>query len=193
MKTTDEFDRILNNALCEYREAEPLAGLEDRVLRRLQQQNERRQLWWRWSFAAGLTITILAVAAWFELRDPAYVPLIEQTTAQQATPAPGTTGNLAEFDGRKPNYPETFPAETLVRPARVRTPAKGASAPAKRSPHNRFPVPAPLTSEERALVALARSNPQALQALPRTDEELAIAPITIQPLDSNGGENQGDN
>ena len=44
MKTTDEFDEILSNALSEYREAEPLAGLEDRVLRRVQQQRERRKL-----------------------------------------------------------------------------------------------------------------------------------------------------
>ena len=44
MKTTDEFDEILSNALSEYRKAEPLAGLEDRVLRRVQQQRERRKL-----------------------------------------------------------------------------------------------------------------------------------------------------
>jgi len=58
---------------------------------------------------------------------------------------------------------------------------------------NRFPVPAPLTSEERALLALARTNPEALQTLPRNDGELAIVPITIQPLTNTGGDNQGDN
>ena len=74
MKTNDEFDRIMSDALSEYREAEPLAGLEDRVLRRVQQQSGRQRLWWRWSFAAGLAVALLAVAAWIELRRSSLPP-----------------------------------------------------------------------------------------------------------------------
>lgn len=193
MKTNDEFDRIMSDALSEYREAEPLAGLEDRVLRRVQQQSGRQRLWWRWSFAAGLAVALLAVAAWIELRDPPYRPLIEQTTVQQVTPVPDTAGNFADLEKRKPDYPETFPSEVLGRSRRGGAPLKAAYTVARRPTRDRFPVPAPLTSEERALMALARTNPEALQTLSRNDEALAIAPITIQPLTGTGGDNQGDN
>jgi hypothetical protein len=192
MKTTDEFDEILSNALSEYRKAEPLAGLEDRVLRRVQQQRERRKLWWRWSFAAGLAMALLAVAAWIELRDPPYRPLIDQTTVQQMTSVLQKDKNLAGLDKPKPDYPETVPNGIFGRSNREEPPARAAYTVAKRPIRGKFPVPTPLTSEERALLALARTNPEALQTLPRNDEALAIAPITIQPLTSTGGD-QGDN
>lgn len=192
MKTTDEFDKILNDALSGYREAQPLSGLEDRVLGRLQQQSEQRKLWWRWSFAAGLAMALLAVAVWIQLRDGSYRPRIEQTTVQRLTPVPQTDPNLAGVDKRKPDYAETAPSEVLRRPRQPGTPLSAASIVARRPKCNRFPVPAPLTSEERALMALANTNPQALQTLPRNSEALAIAPITIQPLADTGGD-QGDN
>ena len=193
MKTIDEFDEILSNALSEYREAEPLAGLEDRVLRRVQQQSERRKLGWRWSFAAGLAMALLAVAAWIELSHSPYRPRIEQTMVRQVTPAPDTAGSFADPEKRKPPYPATSPGDVLGRSGRGKAPAKTAYAVTRRPMRNRFPVPAPLTSEERALLALARTNPEALQTLPRNDGELAIVPITIQPLTNTGGDNQGDN
>lgn len=193
MKTTDEFDRILSEALNEYREAQPLGGLEDRVLQRVQQQSGRRKLWWRWSFAAGLATALLAAAAWIELRDPPYRPLIEQTLVQRVQPVPEGAGNPADLKGRKPDYPETFPSEGLGRPGPARTLASTTYAVAKQPMLKKFPKPAPLTPEERALLALARTNPEALQTLPRNDADLAIAPITIQPLTDTGSGNQGDN
>ena len=64
MTHNDEFDKVLDDALSEYREAEPLAGLEDRVLQRLQLQTEqRRKLWWRWSAIAAAAAALI-IAAW---------------------------------------------------------------------------------------------------------------------------------
>jgi hypothetical protein len=42
-------------------------------------------------------------------------------------------------------------------------------------------------------LALANSDPEALQTLPGNDQELAIAPITFQPLAGADGNHEGDN
>ena len=39
MNHNDDFDRTVDDALAEYRDAEPLAGVEERVLQRLRLQH----------------------------------------------------------------------------------------------------------------------------------------------------------
>jgi hypothetical protein len=87
MTMNDEFDNILDDAMAEYRDAEPLAGVEGRVLRRLAERTKRRRAWWGWSLAAGLAMALLAVASWFELRDPPYrtLPTYQASTEQPAS------------------------------------------------------------------------------------------------------------
>lgn len=194
MTMNHEFDNILDDALAEYREAEPLAGLEGRVLRRLAERTNRRTAWWGWSFAAGLAMALLAVAVWFELRDPPYQPLpTYQGSTEQAAPSRHTDRNRADFRSAKPpGYPEGFPPGTSEQPRRASArPALPGGA--HRGRRSQFPVPVPLTSEERALLALAHTDPEALQTLPGNDHELAIAPITIQPLADGTSSNEGDN
>jgi len=199
MTMNDEFDNILDDALAEYREAEPLAGLEGRVLRRLAEPTRRRRAWWGWSLAAGLAMALLAVAARFELRDPPYQPLptyqasTEQPTVAQPSPNLRTERDLsADLENVRPDYPEGFPAGILGHQRRASSrPALPGGA--NRGRRSQFPAPVPLTFEERALLALARTDPEALRTLPGNDTELAIAPISIQPLADGGDSNEGDN
>jgi hypothetical protein len=194
MTMNDEFDNILDDAMAEYRDAEPLAGVEGRVLRRLAERTKRRRAWWGWSLAAGLAMALLAVASWFELRDPPYQPLPRyQASTEQASPSPHTDGNRAGFwNARPPGYPEGFPPGTLEQPRRASSrPASPGGA--HRGRRSQFPAPVPLTSEERALLALAHTDPEALRTLPGHDQDLAIVPIAIQPLAGSTGSNEGDN
>jgi hypothetical protein len=55
-----------------------------------------------------------------------------------------------------------------------------------------FPLPTPLSPAERGLLALALSNPQALQGLSRDRNEIAISPIEITPLPENWTGDQGE-
>lgn len=196
MTMNDEFDNILDDALAEYREAEPLAGLEGRILRRLGERTERRRAWWGWSLAVGLAMALLAVVAWFELRDPPYQPLPtyqasgERPTVAQPSPNLRSERDLiAHLENLRPDYPEGFPVGMLGHQRRPPSNPKSAVA-SNRGRRSQFPAPVPLTSEERALLALAHTDPEALRTLPGNDQDLAIAPITIQPL---AGSNEGDN
>jgi hypothetical protein len=56
-----------------------------------------------------------------------------------------------------------------------------------------FPSPAPLNSDERMLLRLARSDPQFLQTPPRRDAEIAIVPIEIKPLAEESAGDRGEN
>ncbi len=53
MNPNDHLDRILDHALSEYRDAEPLSGMEDRILRRLAAQPEPSSRRWAWILAAA--------------------------------------------------------------------------------------------------------------------------------------------
>ena len=212
MNTNEKFDDVLNDALAEYREAEPLAGLEDRVLRRVHQSRQRRSLW-RWSFAAAVTLAVvmIAFAAWLGLRQPKYKPLVTESASvdpQRFSPAvtASTKPNIADLLKRA----DGFGPETLFRP-----PAKLKPVPASRHTslasdaqpqHPEFPDPTPLTSEERAVLAWARTDPQtlqtpphdednaqALQASPQDEKEIAIAPLEIKPLADPDAGSKGDN
>ncbi|HVP50275.1 MAG TPA: hypothetical protein VMT56_03535, partial [Candidatus Bathyarchaeia archaeon] len=65
MNNDAEFDGLLHEALSEYREAEPLAGIESRILARIQDRDARRKTpGWRWALA-GACAAALVVAIWF--------------------------------------------------------------------------------------------------------------------------------
>jgi hypothetical protein len=57
---------------------------------------------------------------------------------------------------------------------------------------DRFPSPAPLTREERSLLAFAQLAPEVARQLAEPDKPLEVQPITIQPIEIDGlptGEN----
>ncbi len=191
MKTNDEFDNLLYDALTEYRDAEPLAGLEDRVLRRVRCQAERRRATrLAWSAAAVATATLLTIVAWLGLRErvkPASVPV---TVVQKSEAAP-------QVQKKEPEIAEVSPGVAVVAKKKIASPRH------RRQPNEtakelspipaQFPTPEPLTANERALLALAQKQPEALQTLPQDNSEIAIAPIEIKPLADEDAAGKGDN
>jgi hypothetical protein len=57
MKHNDEFDGLLHEALAEYRDAAPLTGMEERVLRRVLVRTDRPRL------SLGHIVALFAVAS----------------------------------------------------------------------------------------------------------------------------------
>jgi hypothetical protein len=184
MNHNDEFDHVLDEALAEYRDVEPLAGLEHRVLQRVRRQAEhRRKIWMRWSALAACA-AMLAITAWIGLRD---------RVRHDNVPTRPITAHGKPPIAPQPKNAGTQKAEHRPNP-RAAAPATLASA--NHAPvRSQFPLPAPLNPEERALLVLAQTHPEVLIHLPSTQEDhaIAIAPINIRPLANEAGANQGEN
>jgi hypothetical protein len=154
-----DIDRLLDEALARYSTAEPLAGLEQRVLRRVQAGGRRPgTAWWQWAMAAGVAAAAFAVVLWMRtapdtLRVAVIPPHPPQIAAVLETPPP-----------------------VIKRPAR----------PTALTKRREFPTPAPLTTEERALLAFVASAPDEARVLhSRLDEPIQVAELKIAPLQND--------
>ena len=191
MNNNDEFDNILDDALAEYRDAEPLAGLEARVLQRVRMQTERRRkLWWQWS-ALAATAAVLVIAVGIGLRDRVRHEAVPSPVVQKQPPAAEPKPQPQSTDTLARNH-KTVPQE--VRPPRSQmSSATQIISTEPASKRDQFPSLAPLKPEERVLLALAKTHPEALLDQADADKELAIAPIDIKPLADENSDHQGDN
>jgi hypothetical protein len=153
----DEFDSLLDAALANYANVEPPPGMDERIVARLRASDRRAGFgWWRW---AAVAIPVLAcLVAVFAYRDR---PPLEPPRVAWTVP----------------------PAPVLARPVakRVRL-ARPAPLPRREV----FPTPTPLTSEERALLALVAQSPELARELLTPTEPKPIEPIKIEPI-SDGG------
>jgi hypothetical protein len=164
-----ELDRILEEGLSSYPDAEPLAGIEDRILVRIRatQTPRRSRVMFRLALAActvGLALFLLPT------RQP--LPSHADRSAPAVSPTPIRPYRSAQVSKR-------IPARRL-RAAALRK-------------RRVFPTPSPVTSQEHLLLLLAAKDPdeadQAFASLRRTQNEpLEIAPLVIQPL-AAGGQN----
>ena len=186
MNDNEHLDKILDEALSEYREAEPLTGLEDRVLQRLVSQPQKQiSPWLRWSIAT-VAAAALSLAIWLAVQGrPGRNDATERQAAGQSTQVP-IAPRVASA------------AATLATPRHSGTPAGSqharltASAVIGALPPQ-FPVPVPLTGDELAFMAALEQNSEALRASSTSNEPIAIAEIEIKPLSSinnDSGENQ---
>ena len=158
------------------------------------------------------------LGGWLGLRQPKYKPLLAESSpvnTQRAKPAvtASTKANLADLANlakAKGGPADDLGPDTLFPPAARLKPnaaARNKSAAVDAHPsHPEFPDPTPLTSEERAVLAWARTDPQALQtpphdeadaqalqAPPQDEKEIAIAPLEIKPLADPDAGSKGDN
>ena len=182
MTNHDRFDEFLDHALREYRDAEPLAGLEDRVLQRLHSQPvERRRTWWIWgALAACAALVLIGVWIGVETSTTPHLP----TAGKYGPPADIAAARAAE----QPNLTPTPPKAGGVRRP---TPVARAEAPTQTATTNpQFPTPAPLTAEEHALLAMLHANPDALPKPRENSEDTTIAPIEIKPLAGSAASTQ---
>ena len=177
MKYKDDFENILNDALAEFRDAEPLAGIEERVLRRVRAQASRPARAWWW-LAAAPALLLLAFAVWMGLRSTPDRRPASATAQQERAPIAVSPRSTQDAGGEHAAAQITASRTRAVAlQARVRKPAEPMRA--------QFPSPRPLDPQERALLALARTQPEALEPWVHEENTQDIAPISIQPLDQN--------
>jgi hypothetical protein len=182
MTNDNQFDEILDHALSEYRDVEPLSGLEDRVLRRLQSQPNSRSPSWRLArlgaFATSAALLLLAIF----LITRRHQPQAPREQASSTSPAPAAIHLSAPPVKNSPvATPRRPEPETSMRPKS----SDAQSLAATRSPVQAFPTPVRMTNKEHALLAVATAHPDVLQASVREDELITIAPVVIKPLASS--------
>jgi hypothetical protein len=163
----DDLDKVIDGALAAYSQAEPLAGLESRVLTRVRTAKTARRRLWRWALPVPVLAAILVAVL---TRKPEPVPVA------RIAPPPVTVESPALAP---PAVPRHFAARP---PARTPRPFVRAGLPKQEM----FPTPSQLTKEERLLVELAQSHPYELTARPV--EAIEIKPIQIAPLQIDGGQ-----
>lgn len=168
----DELDRILNRALSTY-PAEPLLGIEARVLRRVRNEGRVTQRsgltssFWGRAMGAGLAAALLAGGVFLSRNGLVEKPANQNhsiaerqvnspKTGADATPPAGATQGNQEVEGT------------------IRVKASRSALPKL----DVFPTPAPLTLEELALVKMTRGVPSG--ATTRLDKAGAVPPEPIQ-------------
>ena len=166
----DKLDRLIDGALASYSDAEPLAGLEARVVNRVRLAGARRRIFAR---GVGLAVAASVVVLWIVVR----------TEQRRVVPRPR---EVARVTSVAPPVPAIQRAVRI--PAWVR-----AKRPKALPKLEKFPAPEPMTAEERAFVALVKRDPTEAQEIfadlrKRADAPIEIQPIQIPPLQSDGAQ-----
>ena len=166
----DDVDKLIDGGLSEYCcAAEPLAGLEQRILSGVRAAETARRRRWLWE---PVIITATAAVA---------LMLVER----KSQPVP--VAHVAIPPASAPAGPPTILIPNVSQPGRPRI-ARARHAPAPRQLPKRklFPTVTPLAAEERLLMLLAQRHPEELLIRPRG--EIELKPIQIEPLQIDGGQ-----
>ena len=218
MNHHDEFDDLLHDALSEYREAEPLAGIEERVLQRMQSlREERRHAMWMWGAVATCAALLLA-GVWLGAKNPtlpkeggAEHAASPQVAAYESKELASVTKSPTRPEEGRMGHPESVtapaeaPVEAPVAEAKARQTIQRAmtsraatnvaeaktSAVESRALPAQFPTPTPLTGEERAFMAALQNAPDSVLVAPDSDKTITIAEIEIRPLTEGGVSSSG--
>ena len=161
----DELDRMIDGALASYSDAEPLAGIEQRLVNRVHAVRNRRR-WLAWGVGAAVTASVVVGMSWSGHK-----------TIREKTP-------VAVARVRRQASP---PKTAVISAPRARVRVKRAARPRALPKLEQFPTPTPLTAEERALVAFVRGNEEeARQVLAANEDRIQIEGIQIQRLWKEG-------
>ena len=159
----DELDRLIDGALASYTDAEPLAGLEARVVGRVRVARARRR-WLAWGMGAAVAASVVIVVIVSRVQEHGIPKPIDMTRI--IAPAP--------------------PLEAVREPAIA---VKHAWTPKRERRRSslpkleQFPAMAASTPEERALVALVQEDPEeAQEVLAANNGPIRIQTIQIPPL-----------
>jgi hypothetical protein len=177
----DKFlDELLEASLRHYSDALPREGLEGRVLAQLRSARaakSRRK--WDWALAVGVTAVVVIIAG-IAIRKP--VPGRPMT----ALPHASESQRMVE------NPPVGPPAALRTAPARDRLrPGKRKAQLADAHWPEQFPIPAPLSEQEKLLLAYARWMASSAPKGPAVEEQqdkveiplLTITALNISPLE----------
>jgi hypothetical protein len=176
MQSNGELDRMIDSALAEYSNAQPLAGLEERVLNRIRLVEGARRRAFGW-------VAAIAVAA--------SVVLVSILVRMPRTPAPPGNG-IVPVPALAPSRPVPEAAELhgALKRHHGGIVRKRAEAPKPVEKLKPFPTPQPLTAEERTLRGFVERYPEeAGQALTQlqnwSNNPITIEPIQITPIQTN--------
>ncbi len=168
----DELNAILEEGIASYADAEPLAGMEERIFARIRaMETPRRRVnaWWA-VLALGLAGMVLASLVIFLPR--------------HSLPRPAT---IAAAKAPSVDAPRMRPQQVrILRPKRRLN--------VKALPKQKvFPTPRPETAEEHLLMAWVARDPEGAARVfeslrQKADSPLEISPIVIAPLPT--GEDQ---
>jgi hypothetical protein len=160
----DDLERMIDGALTAYSDSEPLAGLEQRVLSRIEIAGSpsRRRMW----LQLALTASTVAPAVLLRI-----APRTEQRTSPQIA--------VAMRAPARPILPEAswIPHFRLVIEAKTRR-----ASPRGLPKQERFPAVSPITSQERALLALVTRHPAEARQAFADLQKRSRAPIEIQAI-----------
>jgi hypothetical protein len=153
----NHIDSLLDNALASYAKQEPRPGLERRILDRIHADPAPRFTFPRWIWAIpAAACLLLAVVFWTQHTGRPEQPRPAQVTRAIALPRPAT--------------PETSPIVNRRRKRKI----------LPKLPQ--FPAPAPVTNEERALLAFAARAPKEAQESLIEAEQQSVEPIRIEEI-----------
>ncbi|HKS74708.1 MAG TPA: hypothetical protein VJQ82_16005 [Terriglobales bacterium] len=142
-----ELDRWLDEALGDYADVEPRAGLENRMLARLASEKRRTVRWW--GFALSMAVLAIVVFLWLR-------PQLE------SVPAPEVRWTA--------ELPPPLPIERTIS-ERQHVPPEH-SRHAAHAKRERFPSPSPLTEQEKLLARFVQQFPQRAALIARAQTEL---------------------
>jgi hypothetical protein len=158
----DELDELIDRALARYVEAEPVAGLGDRVLQRVRAAD--RHIGGRWAWWAVPSAALLGAVALIHIwngRVPVKTEAVQADKGASAVILPVSVPPRWSFDARWHSR-------------------------ARRASHlpklENFPARTPMTEEERALVRLVSQSPNQAVRLFSQDERNPMEPIKIEPI-----------
>jgi hypothetical protein len=170
----DELERVLQEGISRYADAEPLAGLEERIIARVRMTESSRSSRAEWWAVLAVGVAALVVGGFVHLG-------VGHTESRPLS--------IAAVE--KAAVPDLKPKRTAAIKVFKPSVHSHSRAPLPKQPE--FPTPSPLTSEERLLLAMVKQDPertaQAFDSLrKRESEPLEIAPLVIPPLEAGEGQ-----
>ena len=169
-QANDKLDQLLDGALARYGDVEPLAGLEERVLGRLEQPETKRRPWWVWVAASAALAALVLVVLWSTRPRPAAPPLVKHDAPRPAIHPPERPLVATTPKPVPPRHvrPRTVPVQTATsNEPRLAT----------------FPAPSAPTEQERLLLRYARMTSH--EELVQMAEANVLPPLP--KLDDNKG------
>jgi hypothetical protein len=163
----DEVDRALDATLATYAAIEPRAGLDERILARLQSEpkSQPRPVRWHWSAAAVLATVIITISLVGRRSRPTQPAIATRPSIQN----PEELNRLTSSSIRnRVARNAASPTERVV--IRHLHPSVVAAGPKL----DQFPSPQPLTKEELALARYVRSFPKEATLVAQAQEEFDL-------------------
>jgi hypothetical protein len=172
----DELERILERGISSYGNAEPLAGLEERVIGRIGGTEMPRRSGTAWFGVLALVLAGMVIAGLV------LIP-VKRSDPRPTAAATAAVAPVRPVESAPVRISEPQRRRRVAQVRRVRTLPKGPV----------FPTPSRLTDEERLMATMVSRNPdeaaEAFESLRRrADEPIAIAPIVIPPISPNQGQ-----